>query len=515
MKKLYRILVVVLVLLLAVTVLVACDSHEHNYDQTGSDAEGHWNYCKEDNAIDETSRAEHVDANSDGKCDVCGYEIPHTHEYNVAKNDDSYHWKECSCGERDKSTIASHADDNKDGKCDGCGFAMPLPKNEYIGIKEIDGAPTLVVEGPMPEGVECIKLHYDANGQNYFVENSATDSISFIFNLPLNTLPIEKTPWCWFHIYTYSVATPSDTDEPVVTNLMREKLVGADQAIEYNNVNYKLITEPSSKGMVVIQPVAISQTELSFDLSGVPAVVLKGKASPDVKSVAIHVDGNDNDEWFGDAVAVSNGTFEVRFEINKIKLDGTPYGWFHLYGYKSENVESNESLKAYDLMIDISRGDKQIGKLVDYKDVRYLVIEKDQLVIQPNNLPAFDITDISVNNEAILTIKGDVNKTVGALVIHADGDGENWYGTVGHVTDGKFELTFKLDQLKKDTDCYVHVYSYEVEPDESNLATNKEKVDVKIGDFVSYGQLVEYNGVKYSAVTNDWSSLIIKAASAE
>lgn len=116
MKKLYRILVVVLVLLLAVTVLVACDSHEHNYDQTGSDAEGHWNYCKEDNAIDETSRAEHVDANSDGKCDVCGYEIPHTHEYNVAKNDDSYHWKECSCGERDKSTIASHADDNKDGK---------------------------------------------------------------------------------------------------------------------------------------------------------------------------------------------------------------------------------------------------------------------------------------------------------------------------------------------------------------------------------------------------------------
>lgn len=61
----------------------------------------------------------------------------------------------------------------------------------------------------------------------------------------------------------------------------------------------------------------------------------------------------------------------------------------------------------------------------------------------------------------------------------------------------------------------LHVYSYEVEPDESNLATNKEKVDVKIGDFVSYGQLVEYNGVKYSAVTNDWSSLIIKAASAE
>lgn len=519
MKKLYRILVVVLVLLLVVSVFVACDSHQHNYDQIGSDAQGHWNYCKEDNAIDEDSRAAHVDANCDGKCDVCQYEvgIPHTHEYNVVKNDESYHWNECSCGEKDKSSIASHEDNDKNGKCDGCDFDMPVPEEEYIGIEEIEGVPTLVVKGAIPSGVECIKLHYDANGQNYFVENSATDSVSFIFNLPLSQLPTDDTPWCWFHVYTYSVATPSDEDAFNKTDLMREEWLEAGHVYNYNKVDYVVVSDESTNGMVVIQPkpvAEIAQTELSFDLSGVPAVVVKGTASSAVKAVAIHVDGNDDDEWFGELAVVSNGTFEARFEINKIKLDGTPWGWFHLYAYKSENVEDLTQKAA---KIDISRGDKETGKLVDYNGVRYSVIDQNQLVIQPNNAPDFEVTGISVSENAILTIKGAMNKNeVAALVIHADGNGTDWYGDVGHTVNGEFELTFDLTQLRvSDTPwCYVHIYSYaDAEP--SDLSAKVAKEDMKIGSFVSYGLLVEYNGVDYYAVSNDWGSLIIQPKPAE
>ena len=74
-------------------------------------------------------KAAHSDTDTNGKCDVCGTDVPvpppaHTHDYGTTwKNDANNHWKECECGE--KSENAAHIDDNGDNKCDTCNYAMP------------------------------------------------------------------------------------------------------------------------------------------------------------------------------------------------------------------------------------------------------------------------------------------------------------------------------------------------------------------------------------------------------
>lgn len=70
MKK----LLTVVVLLVLTVALVAC-SHTHSFDKYASDGDYHWLVCSQDGEIQEGSRAKHVDDNSDGVCDVCGYKL--------------------------------------------------------------------------------------------------------------------------------------------------------------------------------------------------------------------------------------------------------------------------------------------------------------------------------------------------------------------------------------------------------------------------------------------------------
>lgn len=60
--------------------LVACTpeggtEHVHSFSKWGNDENSHWQYCEADNAIDEQSKTAHSDTNTDGVCDVCGYEM--------------------------------------------------------------------------------------------------------------------------------------------------------------------------------------------------------------------------------------------------------------------------------------------------------------------------------------------------------------------------------------------------------------------------------------------------------
>ncbi|MBQ3041369.1 MAG: DUF2613 domain-containing protein, partial [Clostridia bacterium] len=70
----------------------------------------------------------HVDSDSNGACDTCGYAMgttppPHTHSHGSEwKTDANEHWNECACG--DKANKAAHTDSNNDGKCDTCEYQM-------------------------------------------------------------------------------------------------------------------------------------------------------------------------------------------------------------------------------------------------------------------------------------------------------------------------------------------------------------------------------------------------------
>ena len=102
--------------------------HVHTWDETTwkSDATGHWHGATcEGHADEKKDFAAHVDADKNGKCDVCEYVVcAHTYatEYST---DDNYHWFAVTCGcnvlPKDK---AAHVDNlpegNPDKICDVC-----------------------------------------------------------------------------------------------------------------------------------------------------------------------------------------------------------------------------------------------------------------------------------------------------------------------------------------------------------------------------------------------------------
>ncbi len=80
--------------------------HEHTYSEDWSyDETHHWHAatCEHDVVA---NKGEHIDKDSDGKCDVCGYELeteqPHEHTFSTAWSyDETYHWHKSTCGHDD------------------------------------------------------------------------------------------------------------------------------------------------------------------------------------------------------------------------------------------------------------------------------------------------------------------------------------------------------------------------------------------------------------------------------
>ena len=102
------------------------------------DATGHWLICTVAGCgvVIDSSKAAHTPDREAAtetdpiKCSVCGFEIApalgHTHAHGTDwKSDKDNHWNECACG--DKANTAAHTDANSDGKCDVCEYNVGLP----------------------------------------------------------------------------------------------------------------------------------------------------------------------------------------------------------------------------------------------------------------------------------------------------------------------------------------------------------------------------------------------------
>ncbi|MDE7296667.1 MAG: hypothetical protein K2N84_05315, partial [Clostridia bacterium] len=113
---------------LSAATFAACD-HEHSYSWKHSeDGATHWQECECGEKTDPTA---HVDANSDGNCDDCGFAM-HVHAYDAWSSDAAKHWKECECGE--KTEEGTHKDENSDDKCDDCArdyFAVTFAMHDH------------------------------------------------------------------------------------------------------------------------------------------------------------------------------------------------------------------------------------------------------------------------------------------------------------------------------------------------------------------------------------------------
>lgn len=103
----------------------ACDNgHTHTFSDTWeSDATNHWHAATCEHGEEKNSLAKHADADEDGKCDVCAYEVGHTHTYAEDwSKDDTHHWHASTCTHTDEvADKGLHEDAAADGTCDVCG----------------------------------------------------------------------------------------------------------------------------------------------------------------------------------------------------------------------------------------------------------------------------------------------------------------------------------------------------------------------------------------------------------
>ncbi len=104
-------------------------NHVHAYEEAWTINENthyHKNTCGHDDVEKyREGEAPHADENNDGLCDVCSYDYGHTHTYDTehwVKTDDG-HWHAPTCGHTiPGSDLTAHIDENNDGICDGCGY---------------------------------------------------------------------------------------------------------------------------------------------------------------------------------------------------------------------------------------------------------------------------------------------------------------------------------------------------------------------------------------------------------
>ena len=82
----------------------------------------HWHATTCEHGEFRTEYAEHSDADEDGLCDSCEYEVGHEHTYTTKwLSDVNNHWKAATCTHTNEiSGFALHFDENSDGKCDAC-----------------------------------------------------------------------------------------------------------------------------------------------------------------------------------------------------------------------------------------------------------------------------------------------------------------------------------------------------------------------------------------------------------
>ena len=113
---------------IAVLVLSSCgqftgDECEHTFGEAwASDAANHWHAATCEHGEIKDSLAAHTDADEDGKCDTCEYEVGHEHTYAPEWSvDETNHWKAAACTHiEEKGELALHTDEEKDGECDVC-----------------------------------------------------------------------------------------------------------------------------------------------------------------------------------------------------------------------------------------------------------------------------------------------------------------------------------------------------------------------------------------------------------
>ena len=92
----------------------------------------HWHAATCEHTDQKSELAPHSDEDQDGLCDVCSYNVGHTHTFATEwESNELAHWHVATCNHTDeKGDYAVHTDLNANGKCDTCDAEVKLEIGE-------------------------------------------------------------------------------------------------------------------------------------------------------------------------------------------------------------------------------------------------------------------------------------------------------------------------------------------------------------------------------------------------
>lgn len=349
MKKKFWIFSLLMCFIIPSLFLTACDlsTHTHSYDSIGYDESYHWNYCPQDNEIEEGSKETHYDKDSNGYCDKCNYQMREVHTHDFSQRDyDSYsHWYRCKyCTERDGSTIGSHIDENRDGKCDECGYGMELPEEESIYIEiGSNRQKFLDIRGEKPADAVSIKLHYknSVTDNDYYLENLAVSKISYIFRLDLETLSAEDSPIYTFDIYVYA-SEASSTPSNIIP-LTRKDFFEVDEYYEENDCYYTIVDIGEDGQLAIhveeIPDYTITTLELKL-VDNKPYLIIKAIGPKSLTGVRIRVENSSNYTYIDDECDKLDA-FEFCIDLSEIEIGHSNKIWFSSLLYERGSYLNN------------------------------------------------------------------------------------------------------------------------------------------------------------------------------
>lgn len=102
-------------------------SCDHTYsDAWASSFAEHWHRATCEHTDLKSGVASHIDSDEDGLCDVCSYEVGHTHTFtDFWSHDETHHWRAATCSHASaKTSLGEHIDTDSDGACDFCAIHM-------------------------------------------------------------------------------------------------------------------------------------------------------------------------------------------------------------------------------------------------------------------------------------------------------------------------------------------------------------------------------------------------------
>ena len=212
------------------------DTCEHTYsDRWSTNSTEHWHAATCEHATEKSDVASHSDADQDGECDVCGYEIGHEHTYaNNWTSNATHHWKAATCSHtEEKGALAVHADSNFDNLCDVCSatLVVELPDN-------IEEAVILVASRAAAINSGNLRYHFIARNHSD-VDPEISKNIDYIFgsdSLHMVSANSAKAP--------NDLTNDDNTDYIEVTDVMKSwyQLLSADSVFSVTQTTEEGVT---------------------------------------------------------------------------------------------------------------------------------------------------------------------------------------------------------------------------------------------------------------------------------